>query len=713
MRPRTRLARLLSFAAVVGGLAGSAVATEVRILKSETREERLQGTLDGLAVDDLGRLTPARRLDSAAVVEEPFVFAATPRPEGGWILGTGASGRILAVSEAGEVATLVQIDSPQVFAVASWKKTVWAAGSPEGPVVRIEGAVAEDLWIPEATYVWDLAVDDRGRLHVATGLPGAVWRVDRDGDAERLWTSPDAHVRSLAIAPDGSVIAGTAGQGRVVRIGRDGSVRALFDGEMPEVVDLAVAADGRIGVALTASEASQVDLSGGGGADDEEGGVTVVAQSGETLGSRAGGYEGPRSRLVELRDGQLPRELMRLEDATAHSLAWWDGAWWVGTGEDGRLWRHDGDRPTLEHDLEARQIVGIVPNGETAAVLATDPGALHLLRAGDSAPTGRFTSRVLDTGSTSRFGTWSASGELDGASVNVRFRAGLGSAPDDTWTDWTPPRSGTTVDASDLGSGRFVQWEAEIGGAGARLGAVELTYRQINAEPRIETFEVLAPGEILVPTSFNPQNQVYEPWSANREGIFERLRPDGATGTNGTKTLYKAGWRTVQWKAEDPNGDTLSYAVSVRPADSEDAPWLPVAEELDQIWLSFDATSLPSGRYRFRLEASDAAVNAPGDGRIVHSESVVAVLDHDGPTLEGVDRAGVAWTVDVGDALSPIRRAELSIDAGGWEPAEPEDALLDETRETLRIRVPEGARYVLLRVVDAAHNTETFDLGGS
>ena len=67
-------------------------------------------------------------------------------------------------------------------------------------------------------------------------------------------------------------------------------------------------------------------------------------------------------------------------------------------------------------------------------------------------------------------------------------------------------------------------------------------------------------------------------------------------------------------------------------------------------------------------------------------------------------------TVALKDALSPLRDAVVSIDAGDWRPAVAADGLLDGRRETLRIERPEGARMLLLRVSDAAHNVITFDL---
>ena len=59
------------------------------------------------------------------------------------------------------------------------------------------------------------------------------------------------------------------------------------------------------------------------------------------------------------------------------------------------------------------------------------------------------------------------------------------------------------------------------------------------------------------------------------------------------------------------------------------------------------------------------------------------------------------------DAASPLRRAEYSLDAGPWTPAEAVDGILDSLRERLRVRLDKlspGEHLVVLRVYDSAEN---------
>ena len=135
-----------------------------------------------------------------------------------------------------------------------------------------------------------------------------------------------------------------------------------------------------------------------------------------------------------------------------------------------------------------------------------------------------------------------------------------------------------------------------------------------------------------------------------------------------------------------------------------------MAKDIDKTYYSFDATVLPDGAYRFRLTAEDGKQRSGSEALSAEKLSESVVIDNSPPVARSVTRRGSTFTVELTDALSPIRTAALSVDAAEWRPATAADGLLDGRRETLRIEAPAGARLLLLRVSDAAHNVITFDL---
>ena len=297
-----------------------------------------------------------------------------------------------------------------------------------------------------------------------------------------------------------------------------------------------------------------------------------------------------------------------------------------------------------------------------------------------------------------------------GSSAAFSFRSGVSGTPDRTWSEWTTPKSGREI-AVDVPSARFVQWRAEIRGD-VQLDGIQLTYRQTNLKPKIEAFGALAPGQILVPANFNPGNQVYEPTHPNRDGIFNTLSPSGDGDDSGRlKPLWKLGTRTLRWKASDPNADALRYRLTFRSA-ARDGAWLPLAQDLEDDYYSFDIGVLSDGEYRFRVEALDEKANAPGEGLVAEEVSEVVVVDHSPPVRGRIEHHGDRLEVEISDAWSPLREISVSLDAAAWQTLTVADGLLDGKAEKVSIPIGKGVpgKLVLLRAVDAAYNAVTFDL---
>jgi hypothetical protein len=712
-------ARRVRRAAVAAiAIATAAGAAPVRIFKTQSAEGFLRGEASGVAVETGGALALAPRAERIAALAAPFAYAAVARGDG-WAVGTGNDGQVLAVSAAGETSVLFDADESEIFALAADGDdgALLAGSSPDGKVYRIGAdGTATVVFDPDATYIWALARAGDGALWVATGDPGRLHRVSRSGAAETVWEGGAGHVRSLLVGAGGEVLFGTAGDGRLLRW-RAGTVRTLHDSALTEVVALAPAADGATWVALLASEASFVDLaprpaSAGGG--EGESGAAAVVDEGGAVGSRPAGARGPRSELWRLHAAGTMERVWSSEDETIFSLLADGARLWVGTGLGGRLYRFEDDRPRVEREFEAKQVVGLLPGTGGPLALTTNAAELWRFTARRES-SGTYTSAALDALQVARFGVFRWSGdEPRGATVSASFRSGFAAEPDATWSEWSAPRSGREVSLAALEPGRFVQYRLTLAaeaGEGPRVVSTELTYRQRNVRPAIESLVALDPGQIVVPAGFNPAEQLFEPTSPNREGIFDTLAP-AAPRDERQKTVWRLGWQSLRWEASDANGDELRYRLEVRP-EGDPRGWLTVVDEHDAEHYAFDAAALPDGVYRFRLTASDEAGNPePGEALSVWRESEAVVVDRTPPALEETERRGRALVLTVYDAANPLRSAELSVDGGEWRPLRTADGLLDGRREELMTdELPQDARTVLLRVADAAFNVRTFDLG--
>ncbi len=712
-------------------------ATQVRIFQAQSQQAFLAGTLEGVSVDSLGRIQLAPRVERLASLAEPFLLAAAVHPDG-WVVGTGNAGKVLKIDHKGDVSELFAAPEPEVFAVwADQDGTVYAGTSPRGKVYRIPAgkkAKGEVFFDPGETYIWSLARAADGNLLVGTGTQGKLFRVDAKGHGEVLYDSEDTHVRAIEPLPGGDVLIGTAGEGLILRVGRDGRARTLYDADEPEVVSLAAAADGTCYAAVISSEASLVDQARdqtgaaatppGSAAKPATGGqgqVTVTIEpvdqppAAAAAARRGAAAGGTRSEVLSISPAGVVESLWTFPEDTVYDLLWQDGRLWVATGLEGKLYRWADRQMILEKDVDERQIVAVLPGQPGPVFATTNAAALFHITSGTERA-GTYTSAALDAEQVARFGTFSWQGEVPaGGAVRFSFRSGVSAEPDRTWSSWSEPREGTEIALAGLPNGRYVQWRAELragDGASPRIYETELSYRQENLSPKIAALAALDPGQILVPTNFNPSNQVYEPAHPNREGIFTSVTPalDDEGGAR-TKVLWKLGYQTLRWAAADPNGDDLVYDLSFRHSASGEGKWLPMVEDLKDEYYSFDALSLPDGVYRFRLRASDGPSNDPESVLAAEQVSDPVVIDHTPPTLVKVEKEkDGALRVTVRDAASPLREALYSVNAEEWKPVRAADGLIDGRTEVFLIEGGKPGDLGLLRVTDAAYNVVTFNL---
>ena len=754
--PGMRRAALVAMAtlAVAVSLPTIVSASKVEAFRLASAGDFLSGTFDGVSVGPLGTLRLARALDKVASIEEPFLFSAAVDGDG-WVVGTGSQGRVLRVAGDGSVTELFATAEPEVFALLVERDAIYAAASPEAKVYRYDrdSGEATVIFDPGAQYVWALAREGNrsgGRLLVATGTEGKLFAFDeRNDSASLLYDSGDVHVRSMLVR-DQDVLIGTVGEGRILSLSPqtaserstapadDAAVaewvgRTLFDALQPEITSLTAGPDGVVFAAAVASEASLAQLA-------PQNGDNANNQNGATpppVGTRPAGFEGARSVVLEIAvDGSVsPRGEFAKE--TVYSLLWEaraadaeGGVLWVATGQEGKLFRSRGDEMVLERDLDELQIVQLLPGTQGTTLATTNAASLYRTSARDQAE-GTYLSKVLDAKHPARFGTLHVEGRASGnAGLSFAMRSGLSAFPDDTWSPWIELGGLTTaagvpdLSLDSVPRGRYSQLRVTFdrGAASPELQVVELTYLQENQRPKITELRVLDPGVILVQGSFNPSNQVFEPPSPNRDGFFNSLDEPATDSKGRPKQLWKLGYRTVQWKAEDPNKDTLRYHLSVRPEGSGER-WYSIGRDIEKSSWGFDTTVLPDGLYRVRVEAHDGESNIEGAEATAERTSGLVVIDNTAPQIGS--RSG--RRIEVRDALSPLRRVEISRNASPWVAVEPVDGLTDSRRETYdldaalraldaaderagRSRNDGDSALLLLRISDVAYNHRTVTL---
>lgn len=763
---RSELGRIPALAAlatvsILAASAGPLVAGPTRIVTAASARDFLAGEAYGVAVTADGRLALGPALAERAWPEDAsdaVVFGAASDGAGRVFVATGGGlGRLFASAPGGAVELVFTAPEPNVTAVAvAPDGTIVCATAPNGKVYRVDlkerdaekaGSVLAD---PKEAAIWALAFGADGSLVVGTGNKGRVFSKPPKGELALLAEVEDTLVRSLAVGPDGTVYAGTSEKALVLAIAPgtpSAVVRTLHDFNRPEVSALALRGDGALYAAASSVEVpalgaprfdprrlpvpSPTPASGAPPPSDEPRATVSVSTGPPRLASvSVSGREGSADVVLIAPDGFV-EPAWSFPDEAVYALRWAGpkrlgpktesavrdfGSLLVATGPRGRVYSLADRSLTLLTQTEQKQVVAVPPVRDAfAPVTMASPGLFRPLGSGlkEKGAPARYLSAIKDAGRASRLGALRFEGDVPkGASARFFVRAGNSSKPDGTWSAWRSAPADGTAAGSSLPVARYFQWKVELApspeGASPSLSKVEFAYAERNARPILESVSVLEPGAVY-PRGGASSSAVLSVTNPDELGIYSGLEsPRDASPEGPGKKLWRKGYRTIQWKASDPNGDALRF--DVEGVSLAGGPSFAIRRDLDDQHLSFDSTSLPDGRYAFTVSASDRAANADGEGLTDRETTETVVVDNTPPRIEieSVKAEGdeLVLRAAASDASSPLTKAEGALNADRWRLLVAEDGATDSPKErfVLRVKKPAGGAILSLRVVDASGN---------
>lgn len=711
---------------------------------TETFEDFERGKPDGAAVAAGGELILAPSLRPLRVPPfdespEPFLWSQAVDSKGTLYVGGGNGGRVYRVPRGGQGAVYFETGDLAVHALAVDRAdAVYAATAPNGRIYRITGEGKGEPWYqPEDRYIWDLLATPKGELFAATGERGIVYRIPGKGRGEVYFDSEEFHVVALALDGQGHLLAGTDGKGLLYRITAPGQAGVVFDSRLREINAIAVDGKGVIYAAAIGTEgeppvpppplpqappqapetepqAAQIQppvpIPG-----VQPGTTTTVTVVASPAAPGAPALPPPKSEVYRIDPDGTASVLWSSLDEVVHSLLLDPtGRPMIGTGEPGRIRVLTGtEESTLLARLGESQVTSMVPGpGQQVFAASSNVGRVYVLDGG-TAESGTYLSPARDAQGMSRWGriSWRAT-IPSGARVEIATRSGNSGTPDGTWSDWSAAYG--NPDGSPVSSppGRFLQWRARLqrpgGGPGPSLQAVSVAYLPANAAPVVRRILVNAPGVVR-------ERPAYRPEPDPEELAYTGFRLSGDTGSQmpglasiAEKKIFVRGMRSLEWEAEDPNGDPLAFDLAFR--GEGESGWKPLARGLREAYFAFDSSQLPDGLYHVRVEASDLPANPAGQARTASARSDPFVIDNTPPVVQASARRSGRETIleaSVTDGIGPIARAEYSIDAARFIPIAPADGIPDSRSETYTVPLAglrPGEHTVIVKVTDLLGN---------
>jgi len=710
----------------------------------------IRGRFQGISLSREGRLSLAPKVETVFSSDQPVIWAVAEAPDGTLYAATGNRGRVYRIGRDGASSLLWTADQPEVFAIAvGHDGALYAGSSPDGKVYRIRNGQAEEYFAPHTRYIWSLAVAPDGALYVGTGDQGKVFRVETAGKGEVYYDTGQSHVTGLAMDAQGRLLAGTEPNGILYRISAKDKAFVLYNASLPEIRAIVPMPDGTIyaaalggSVAKLSQAASQAVQNTGasqpGSAVTTS--ITVEAQStgpgGEIKPPAAGPQGQPqapaapapqvstqftpavdlsnveKSAVYRINPDNTVETLWSSKEENVYDVLALEKQILFSTDLEGRIYGLAPDRRvTLVTQTNESQTTRLLPSDHS--ILAATANMGRILRLGDGpGAAGEYEAPVHDAGTASRWGSlsWRAD-KPAGCALAFRTRSGNAAKPDRTWSDWSEPlrdQSGSRITSPNA---RYVQWKAEMSGAGGVtpvVNSVTLAYLPQNTAPVIRSINVVTQPTAASPGAKPAATSSSAPYSVT---VTDSADTSSAAGTT-TQTLPRAAQQqiTVVWQADDPDGDRLLYSVYFRGAD--ETQWKLLKADLHDNSLTFDADVLADGQYYFRVIASDREVNPPAAAREAQLISAPVMIDNTPPivTVLSATRAGASAHIEweAVDAASPLRRAEYSVDAASWVPMDAADGVIDSLREKFVLdlaNLSPGEHLVVLRAADSANNT--------
>jgi hypothetical protein len=665
-------ARTLPTLFVLGlvAVAAPAAAVGTRRFVLDKEADFKGGDLKGVAVDSRGSVRAGLNLGAIPVTQASSVWAALPQKDGSVLLGTGNEGKLLKVSN-GAVSVLAETKTLALTSLATaWGGAVAVGTLPDGKVMKWEnGKLTELATLPGAKHVFSVAFDQKANaLYAATGPEGKLFRITANGNAQVYFDAEEQHLMSVAVAADGTVYAGASEKAKLYKLSGPGRATVLYDFSRTEVRAIAVDAKGVV-YAI---------------ANDLKAGFTVPSRP-----TRGGdGTAGPTANTTKARgkgtlyrftpDGK-PERLYDSDEEHFTSLAIGDdGHPYVGTGAEGRVYTvDDARRVALVADIEERQVGALVLAGASRFVGGSDPAVMHPVR-GVGGAEAVWTSKVMDAGLRARFGmmSWESTGPID-----VSTRSGNTKEPDDTWSAWSRDSAAPGMVGSP--AGRYFQVRARFA-------------KDKNAE--LSAFEVAFVTDNLRAT-------VDEVTARNRREGGDDIRTSGGPVTKKPDTKL-----ALSWKTDNPDKDELRYRLQYRLVGT--GTWYDLTkkdEVLTKESYDWDTSTLPEGRYRVRVVATDELSNPPDLVTRDDAESGIVLVDNTPPRVDGLKAVNRRVQGVALDGVGPIQRIEVAL-AGtdDWVPFFPTDGIFDEAREEFDLDVSSLATNVpallAVRVFDDANN---------
>lgn len=650
-----------------------------------------KGKLSGIKLNEEGNLSLSMKFKKAAGLESVFIWDMKEDSAGNVYLATGNEGVIYRMDKNGKVARFFQTGSVAGFRMLIDKEdNLYVATLTKGMIYRISpGGKSEILYTFPEESIWDMKWR-RDRILIATGPPGVLYEFDiQSKKLKELALTKEMYITCVETDGSGNIFLATSERGAVYRLTAQGELKVIYQTGQSEIHSLVFS--GGLIYAGTSDKESKFVKPDKQEKPDQQQKAQPSGNQNKNMYSESGPQVkklGPVINAVyEIRDSEYVNRIMESQDSTFLSLMADGKDIYIGSGDNGVLYRYRGRKIEKIAQVEEQQILCLLRRRNGNILLGT--GNIGNVYSADTAHAGEgeYVSEVLDATGWALWGNlqWDEIAPPD-TSVRFQTRSGNVETVDETWSSWSAPAAKAEGSLIASPSTRFLQFRILLstgnGKVTPEVHSVRIPYLIKNRRPEILSVKFT----------------------------------DSRTGTKADEKkdkTYKFDLKNFElslaWEAKDPDNDDMEYSVLARTRGGKE--WILLADLLKEKTLRFDTRVLPDSVYYFKILASDLPSNTRMNCLTNEMVSKPYIIDNTPPQISMKGSAGdnnrVRVEGTVKDGLSPVSRIQYSADGGDWVNLFPSDMIFDSTSESFRFEAVSKKGIVIVSAEDASGNIVT------
>jgi ligand-binding sensor domain-containing protein len=715
----------LSIAAILLCTA-SAFAIKTEHFTQDTFSEFAEGQAKGVAISNDGFLKVGPSFEQKGTLPVSTIWDATLDSKGQLYVAAGNDGQVFRVDSSGKATEVFKAKEMQIQSITfDSQGNLFAASMPDGKVYKIDSKGKSSVYFePKEKYIWAIRFDRKGNLFVATGDKGKLYKVTGNGKGSVFYDSDETHLRTLLISKNQKLWVGTEGTGLVYRFDQTNDATAspfvVYDSSFREIKALVEDERGTVFLAAMGDSKSSsmslpsLKLTLSESSSDSGAGPSVsspeLSKKDDSSSSSFAEKDGAGEIIRISPDGSYEKWWSQQEDV--YTIAIVDSGYlWAGTGKNGRVIELRGPKEfSVLGQLEGETVSSLIAVENGCYALSSNPGALWMLNK-QKGRKGTYESKIFDTRSSSRWGALEFRYSTEAKRLQIVTRSGNTSKPDKVWSNWKALEESKIVSPI----ARFIQYKILFEDADSNdfeIDRISLFYQLQNAPPRIHRLS-LYPANVELVKMPRPEMPMMP--AAAGGGASPKTKGGGDTeeapmmmrGPN-MQQVKRLGMRSASWQVADPNEDSVSFDVFYRSAGVSE--WKLLKKDLDDPFISWDASQWPDGEYYLKVIASDIESNLESQAKKDESTSDVFLVDNTSPQIVSTPpdkKSSDSVTLTISDEISIIDEAEYSIDGKGWRPLLPNSGLYDSRSNDFTISVKDlkaGSHYITIRASDSANN---------